>query len=843
MSSAGGRYISPLVLAFIILHSSFFPSSSLGQVKGEVESIGFENYYRPDCWTQMVVRLTPETETAADYLICVHQQDMDRDRVVFTRQIALTGTDENGNGRDQRFRIYFKPTPFSVDNGGLPDASDITKNLASLQKVLSVELTTTAGKFVAALPITNTVMSLSPDGESRGSKLVLAVTDGRSVPPHREYDEGVTIGLLEDVDMVPVAPADLPENAIGYQAVDAILWLDPSAEELTAGGDERLRALQNYVRNGGHLVICQQTDQWQKTLAFTDLLPVEISGVRTKNDAMPLRALARGHEATAGGSFIDPWDFMSGPMTLGIATPRPGAMVDTWIEWPDHHPTPYIVRKPYGCGCVTWVAQDLGDRSLTSTVASGQHLETNHWPAIWNRVFNWHDDPLLRERISDAQKSIYVTESPGHVDLARELNDKTMELSNTGLWHISVAVIFFIVYWLVAGPGTFFFLLAKGKSAASWFAYAAAAIVFTVATLFIVNLVLRGSPELKQFAVVRVAGRQIDPLPQAHVYSRFGLYVKRDGQQSVEIKDAAPGTSADLSAYAIPPKDMGDKAPSDLGEQYSVPIIDAASGDNTQVSFPYRRSLKKLEASWTGDPTASGLSGGIEGIAHLINGTRPDGKLTNATGHKLHDVYFAYRYHSASTDPEDVTNLTDYLVYIPQWDAGATIDLGNDLRYETDKDGTVHPVEAVAADGANPGNGHKCGGSIERAWEPFWLKSTSATLGEENTLELHNSLIVLSLFDRLAPNRADDKGNRLEIFRRGGRPLDCSAALAAGSLVIIASEHVPASDPLPLPLDVNGDTVTGDGDRLYQFIVPIDYSADLAAAMAATTAPTTAPSQ
>jgi hypothetical protein len=829
-------------ILFIILHSSFIISSACGQVKGEVESIGFQNYYRPDCWTQMVIKLTPQTDKAADYLVRISQQDMDRDQPIYTRQVTVTGTDENGNGRDQRFRVYFKPTP---TDGGLPDASDISKTLSSLQKSLSVQIWKPDGKtFVATLPITNTILSLSNPDSRRETKLVLAVTGGGSVPPHREYDQGVSTGLLEDVAMVPVEPSELPENPIGYEAVDAILWLDPSPDELTAGGDERLRALENWVRGGGHLVICQQTDQWQKTLGFADLLPVSVNGVRTKNDAEPLRSLARNREGS-GGTLIDPWDFVHGPMTLGVATVRPGAYVDEWISWPgDGHSggdfTPYIARKSYGCGCVTWVAQDLGDRTLASTTINGERAETIHWPSIWNHVFDWKDNPLNVNRISDQQKSLYADGEP--VDIGRELNDKTMELDNKSLWLISVAVIFFIVYWVVAGPGTFFFLLAKGRSGANWFIFAAAAIAFTFLTLLLVDLILRGPPDLRHFSVVRASAAQADISgvnttvntgAAAHVYSRFGLYIPRDGEQTLEIKDAAPGTVADLSPYAIPPSDLGNNAPNDIGPSYVVPINDVASGESTVVRVPYRRTLKKLEANWTGDPADAGLSGGIEGTGKLADGTHVEGNLTNGTGRRLMDVYFAYKWHSDRAT-YDSRNGLDYLVYLPEWDAGVTLDLAADLRIEVDHDGKSHPVHAVAADGPNPDNGRKCNGAVQTQWEAYWLKALTGTIGSDGTMDLQRSLIALSLFDRLAPDQKSYEHNdRIELFRRGARRLDCSAALTAGSMVVVAREDVSGPVSLPIPLDVNGERVSGNGERLYQFVVPMDNSFE--------TVPTTAP--
>ena len=98
------------------------PSLAFAQAKGEVEKIGFENYYRPDCWTPMTVRLVPDTSKSEQFQIQVKQEDLDRDHPIFSRLISLTGNAE-GKSREQRFRVYFKPEP---TNDGLPDANDPT---------------------------------------------------------------------------------------------------------------------------------------------------------------------------------------------------------------------------------------------------------------------------------------------------------------------------------------------------------------------------------------------------------------------------------------------------------------------------------------------------------------------------------------------------------------------------------------------------------------------------------------------------------------------------------------------------------------------------------------------
>src|SRR5262245_35905256 len=113
-------------------------AATVAQVTGEVESIGFQNIYRPDCWTPMTIKLTPESGKTDFYQIQVRQEDFDRDRVIFTRTISLTGNSE-GQKRDQRFRMYFIPQQ-TVE--GLPDTRDGTVRLSDLDQTLVVNVCT-----------------------------------------------------------------------------------------------------------------------------------------------------------------------------------------------------------------------------------------------------------------------------------------------------------------------------------------------------------------------------------------------------------------------------------------------------------------------------------------------------------------------------------------------------------------------------------------------------------------------------------------------------------------------------------------------------------------------------
>jgi hypothetical protein len=80
---------------------------------------------------------------------------------------------------------------------------------------------------------------------------------------------------------------------------------------------------------------------------------------------------------------------------------------------------------------------------------------------------------------------------------------------------------------------------------------------------------------------------------------------------------------------------------------------------------------------------------------------------------------------------------------------------------------------------------------------------------------------MLSLFDRLSPTRnATRDPTRIELLRRGARAMDLSDSLASGAMLVFAHSQ----GPLPMPLDVEGQPVKGDGLIFYQIVLPMDRS-------------------
>ncbi|MBV8779957.1 MAG: hypothetical protein JO353_01040, partial [Phycisphaerae bacterium] len=495
-------------------------------------------------------------------------------------------------------------------------------------------------------------------------------------------------------------------------------------------------------------------------------------------------------------------------MTLGVAKLKGNGIVDAWINWPDAPASPYIARQTYGCGCVTWVAQDLGDIALKRQV-------TENWPIVWNRIFDWKDQPMNATRISQDTRDSFTRETQG-VDVARSLLDET-DLPGKGLGLISLAVLSFIVYWAVAGPGAYFYLLAKQRTGASWFVFGATAIVFTCLSALLVRVVLRGPPALKHLSVARAAMNDA-----VHVYSRIGLYIPHDGERALSLSDAAAGSAPSLTAFAIAPTEMGDDQSDDIGQSYQVPIPEAIGSDSQVVRIPFRSTMKKLEASWTGPFSDNTLRGGIEGhVRRNPDSTTPDGQLTNNSGRTLHDVYIAYKWQASGNEYNALNG--DYLFYLPAWGYGASLNLHADLTTEQDDQGNPRRVPFIDSS-ANyaTGRGHKYWGMIQTNWAHYWMRGLS-NFTTDPTVGFDQAIVMLSFFDRLPVDQLNgEHKTRFDFLRPGAHRFDASAALAAGSMVILARSDPRSPEGLPVPFAVDGQSTRGSGTTVYQFIVPVD---------------------
>ncbi len=539
--------------------------------------------------------------------------------------------------------------------------------------------------------------------------------------------------------------------------------------------------------------------------------------------------------ADAGEDLLDPDIDPAAAGPTGVGPPAPGAPKPPPDE--EWEKTPYIARRPYELGAVVWVAQDLGNGSLIAAPHPNRKLRntlvrSEGWPHVWDRVFGWSNDTYLKRElnplggtVSQQNDKILNQYNEGVVvDLGGSLL-KGMEHGARSAAYIFLAVMFFIGYWVVAGPGSFFFLAARKRRGLSWMVFALAALLATALTVGVVKLVLRGEPEVRHISIVRMTPTDpaADGTPRfaTVVNSRLGLYIPRDGDQRVEVTDTTAGRPSVLIPFAVHPQHVGQNSGFTNTAKYVVHTDQFLSGQPVRVDFPYRSTLKKLQAGWTGN-----VPNGIEGHPALSPArTVKDatgkavgwtgtigGFLTNKTGRHLTEVYFAFSY-----------NGVDRLLFIPVWPNGATLDLDVEYnqkaeQFDPNRDVTRNKPLKAFIDSPN-------------GWRELWYKRPregSSMAFEEKRYsdeddKFAQSFPLMALFDRVGPDVGKQpKWDRADLLRRGGRDIDASQLVAAGRLVILAQAE---GSPVPLPLSVEGEPIKGEGVTLYEIALPLDRSA------------------
>jgi hypothetical protein len=793
--------ISARIAAILLFCSSLL----FAQAEGEVESIGFGGYYRPDCWVPMLVRLRPTTDAPAKLQIRVFQKDLDSDRVVTVRDISLTPA-LDGRGGDQWFWMYYRPRPH-----GLADAR--SDNLKTLTEQLKVTLCDARGNTIANLPLTQMTRRVDSDGARlTGAKLVLCVSEGPHQATWRAYD--MMTGLAERPTFLLARLKDLPEDVRGYEMVDAIIWLGAAAPDPRRGTEEpRFRALQEYVRRGGHLVVCQGAET-ALTRGFESILPV--TDIRIEEDRL-LEPLMQMLRITGRATNVTVYPF-------AVGKPRPQARVEiekVWAREEGEVRTPYLARLPLGFGCVSWVAQDLSDSAIARRLPVG-------WAHAWDRVLGWRNDPqgpppLTANQVIPLQPYGMLDDRAPLVVIGDDLI-RGGTMSSTTQGYILVVVAFFVVYWVVAGPGASGFLAARHKSHLNWFVYGGAAVVAAALSVGVTRLVQTQDVRADHLSLVRFS-----PDGSAVVESRVAVYIPRDGRHTIAIRDTQPRTTSWITPFPEHPERYT-KTEFLAAREYELPIHDPAAVTDIAITVPYRSTAKSLDVRWCGS-----LPAPITGKVTLAPGNSPEltGVLTNQTAETLRDVFLVY----TAPSPYIAAADQDRIVYIPEWAPKKMLELGRVLDRTSAK-----IVGSTGQAYAWPGAGKTIEGLLEPAHvrenqlrgREGWAYYFYSLGGVENRNphlrnfvqgNLRFTLAMASLYNRLPPvqNRRNDKQyepTRGEVVRVNSRSFDASNVVASGQLLIFAQGA--GKSPLPYPLEVEGDRVTGEGVTIYQVALPLE---------------------
>ncbi|MEO0530681.1 MAG: hypothetical protein AAF266_08915, partial [Planctomycetota bacterium] len=257
-------------------------------------------------------------------------------------------------------------------------------------------------------------------------------------------------GWQTELAAATVTTADeLPRDAIGYDSFNVVVLVTGSWLAELGPGDERIRALTEWVESGGRLVISCGAGAPTLLRAWgplADLLPGKYEGPQTISVT---RGIERFAEASPDDGAID---LLGGTLPISELSGALGK-VEAYAGR-DASETPLVVRSPRGFGEVTFAAFDLDAPAIAG------------WPgrkALLARLMNL---PAVEAVQPSAANNWNTYEEDLTSRLLRQL-DGAFAGVQTAPFLLIVGLV--VLYLLLIGPGDYFLVKrVLGRVEATW---------------------------------------------------------------------------------------------------------------------------------------------------------------------------------------------------------------------------------------------------------------------------------------------------------------------------------------------------------------------------------------
>jgi hypothetical protein len=795
-------------------------------VKGTIVSVGIGGMpdmgqggmFREACWVPVQVRLRNMTGQPFVGHLAVDQDlvDLDGDKVMSVGpEFTLAPGPE-----EHTLWAYYWPRPDFT-----PDAAGISKVV-----VLDKDGTVVPGGTLSTPGGRAQATRIAPvDRYTRDHSTRFVVVLGTTSAGWNNFDE--IIGGTEGAKKMQVGSASqLPDNVLGFDGVDVVVWEADKVKVSDFGAPEfQLRALLTWVKAGGHLIISVGTQGQEFMKGPAELaaaMPLTITGTRDVKVSDLSRFWDVSRANTTWGSSLRFQGAGATETTLvqTIGEPKPGARAAI-AEAPGNGAVfaehPLVATGLCGQGAITVVTMDIAG-------AEWQQMSGKEWVAFWNQVAGWRQNgrqPFITraefDKMTDqAKESVYG--SPLVMRLGKDI-DADVDVTEETLVRILVTLMFLAVYWMLAGPVGHLVLHRYKVVHWSWWVFGGTVVTATaVAGAVVLTMHVKGYDVRHQSFVVGTVND-----PNATVFSIYGIYASASGQ--VPIAQPATGGLNYVAPLDLP-LEQGVRA-------YADPQSYQLHTDQAGVVSPvFRNTLKKLQGRWNG--ALPGIAGNAAylsnatGLEHVVSGS-----LTNDSGYDLEDAVVMVYLPPATpaAEREAARDGSTYLYHLgpagSAWKRGASVDLAkatlDELEWHTlvaagnPFVGRVGTVEmALEAIGWNLAPYSEAGGGLARVRnQPTMI--TDPQMMQLIRLQNRNPKLPTYLMYFLGDARNLDPldvADRRELARGIGRWTDCTKTLrAAGALIVAKAENVRS----PVTLQVNERAVAGKGTIYFAWALPV----------------------
>jgi hypothetical protein len=768
-------------------------------VRGKILSVGIggvdgeRGMYRAGTWVPVLVRLENRSGKVFSGRLAAEQQlDLDGDKVLcMGPSFVLQPNDVEG--RD--FWTYYWPRPDDSLNG---INSVLIYNEDGTQLVSTV---TTPDKRLNAT-------GLPPMEDGRRSQRYVLLLGARPMGWGTFTDAW---GGTEAVRFNWVrSPGQIPDDAKGLDGVDVIVWQADAVKVSDIAPEFQLKAMLEWVRGGGHLIISVGT-QGQEFLkagnAITDAMPLAITGTRE----LPLEELALADIAG-----MSPLKGNKTTLVQAVGTLKPGARAVTGTNGGDKFKdNPLAVTGLYGQGVITVLTIDAGNPEIERRMMGA--LTERGWMEFWNRVAGWQSirDPKTAAEIEQAQKAgtEVLSRSPQEIRLGSDLVS-SIDVTEVTATRVLVTVLFLGAYWLLAGPVGHLVLRYYKVVHWSWWIFGATVLVATSLAGVVVLVLHVTTYDLRHRTFVLGTVNN----PQVSVLGFYGIYAPASG--ALELQQPA-GTGSEVN-YLVP---LCMPGPDEI-KGYADPQSYTLDLKNPNVVSPiFRNTLKKMQGRWVGErPGLSGDTAFTSDRNHPIKG-----ELTNNTGYTLQDVMIV-----TYGDTQGGRALLYDVNVAGGWKPGERVDLEKGLalsKIVQAGQGALPLQESLRVAGWKLAKSYATrlpGGNMIMSETQ---KRISDVIDEKTAEDL-----LFLLLDLRNPDRLLDANDNIhhEPVRGVGRWLDRTKALrASGALIIARAGNVREAGqrvPAPVTLKVNAREVPGQGEVLFAWSMPMAGAAPVGSA-------------
>lgn len=548
----------------------------VGAVQISMESFGVGGVTRPGEWTGIRLALTDTASAPRPVAVRLHLRDEDGDTMLVERRVTLNPARALGVWLYGRMPwTITDSTLYTVTVHELSDAEDgggeVMRQLAAA-RIKPQRVADPQSDLIAVIgPRPYGLTQLETVSSGVGS-----MSANIRLPTSHHMIETV-MGLT---------PQQMPDMWMGLAAHGVVVWGADSPMSL--GSDVRARAIKEWVRRGGHLVVV-----------------VPAVGSEWFAEANPLRELMPAvTPRVVSGASLEGYRWLLTSREFE-RQPLPESVDVTTFEIAAHaepgEATPVIVgphgcvvaRRIVGAGMVSVIGLPLDEPRLMA----GELFRAD---AFWHRILGYRFDTLS----SAGQTKVQLARSVFPLIASRYIGAQVTQESkaSAGLF---LAMLLFIVYWVVAGPAGHWLLGRAGLVRHSWVLFVASIAVFAVAAWI-------GSSMTRP---TRVAANHLTFLDHVHGQSTqrtttwASILLPEYGDATIRLDEEGVNEQW-RQAIAVWSEPQSEMIPFPDARDY---IYDLRTPN--QITVPTRATIKQFRFDWLGGKrwsTPIAVAGGAE---------------------------------------------------------------------------------------------------------------------------------------------------------------------------------------------------------------------------------------